>query len=144
MHAKEKVRSIMQDAVDSLSNGYKGSSLTDVFLIIDKESGELLVYDDEGNCISKGIVEEWEDITDEEEIDYPEALRAVVEEMDDEGLFSSLNVYTPFSISIAGEDFVIQEELLTIEDGLTVRMDDDFLKRMDKEFDDFLYNLLKE
>jgi len=143
MKTKIKVRNIIQEAIDSLISGYKGSSLTDIFIIYDEENGELSIYDDEENILAKEIIDEQGNLRNDEN-DFTDILRSVVHEMSDEGLFSSLDIFTPFSVNLANEDFVIIEELATIDDDSVIRLDDDFLKRIDKEFDDFLDKLLKE
>ncbi|MFR9165470.1 MAG: hypothetical protein ACLVKO_04275 [Dysgonomonas sp.] len=144
MDAKKQIKDLFKQAVNILSHDYKGSSLTDIFVLVDEESGELSIYDDEQNCIAKAIVEDWQIASDKEAVNYAAVLRTVVEEMDDADLFQSLDVYTPFSINYADEDFIVIEELLLIEDDSIIRMEDDFLKRIDREFDEFLDKLLKE
>ena len=144
MDAKSEIRNVFAEAVDSLTNDYKGSSLTDIFVLVDEESGELSVYDDEENNVARGIIQSWEDPEGNKNIHYASALREVVMKMDDEGCFSSLDVYTPFSINLADEDFIVKEELLLIEDDSVIRIENDFMDRMDREFDEFLDKLLNE
>ena len=142
MNVKQKeIYELLSQAVNTLSENYKGSSLTDIFLLVDEDSGELSVYDDEQNRIIDGIIKEWQD---SDNIDYADDLKTVIRKMDDNSKFNSLDVYTPFSINLADEDFIVTEELLLIEDDSIVRIEDEFLKRMDKEFDEFLDRLMKE
>jgi len=143
MNAEHEIRSLFQEAIDSLSTNYEGSSLTDVFVVIDEACGELSIYDDEENNIVKSIITEWENNAGKC-IDYTSQLRLVIERMNNESCFSSLDIYTPFSINLSDDDFVVKEELLLIEDESVIHLEDDFLKRMDKEFDEFLEKLLKE
>lgn len=142
MKTKQEIQNVFSAAIESLSKEYKGSSLTDVFVLIDEDSGELSIFDDEENCVAKEIIEGW--IDPSSEINYAAALKPVIKEMNDAGRFSSLEIYTPFSINLADEDFIVVEELLLIEDESIIRLEDDFLKRIDKEFDDFLDKLLKD
>jgi len=144
MDTKSEIRNVFAEAVDSLTNDYKGSSLTDIFVLVDEESGELSVYDDEENNVAQGIIQSWEDSEGNKNIHYASVLREVVMKMDDEGCFSSLDIYTPFSINLADEDFIVKEELLLIEDDSVIRIENDFMDRMDKEFDEFLDKLLNE
>ena len=39
------IRSTFVEAIDILSKDYQGSSLTDVFITVDKESGEVAFYE---------------------------------------------------------------------------------------------------
>lgn len=139
---KVEVRSLFMRAIDSLSCEYKGSSLTDIFVLIDAESGELLIYDDEGHCIVKDVVDSWTNYNSEDS--HVHVLRTVLEEINLENGFQSLNVFTPFSISLVDENFEVREELLVIDDESTVRIEADFLDRLDKDFDLFLEKLLKD
>lgn len=143
MDVGSEIRDLFIKAIDSLSHDYKGSSLTDVFVLVDEDSGELSIFDDEENCMIKGIIHAWEN-NDCGNVNYASELREVVQKMDDEDLFESLDLYTPFSINFADEDFIVIEELLLIDDDSTIRLEDDFLKRIDKEFDEFLDKLLKD
>ena len=144
MEAKLEIRNLFLKAIEILSNQYEGSSLTDIFVLVDEESGELLIYDDEQNCHVKGFIDSWASRENDKEINYAKVLRTVVQEMNKENLFSSLEVYTPFSINLSDEDFIVLEELLLIEDESIIRLETDFMKRMDKEFDEFLARLLKD
>ncbi len=140
--AYNEIAKALTEAIDSLKEDYAGSSLTDIYLVVDKDSGELSIYDDEENLLSQIIIEAWAELDDEAEIE--EALGQVVTQFDDEDRFGALELYKPFSISVADENFVVKKELLVIEDDSIVRLENDFMERIDKEFDDFLDKLLKE
>lgn len=147
--AKDELKSILNQAIENLSTDYKGESLTDIFILVDQESGELSVYDDEENCVSKGIVESWihVDSCDDENLTdsvYAHDLRAVIAEMDEAERFASLDVYKPFSVNFADENFIVIEELLLIEDDSVIRIENELMDRLDKEFDEFLDKLLNE
>lgn len=138
----------MKEAVDKLSADYKGSSLTDIFIIVDAENDELAVYDDEENCIKKQLVASWVGLPPAEEdlrqSVYARDLQHVITEMNEEKLFDSLNIFTPFSINLSDENFIVLEELLLIEDDSVLRLENDLIDRLGKEFDDFLEKLLND
>lgn len=138
----KEISKALTDAIKGLNEGYTGSSLTDIFLVADKDSGSLSVFDDEENLLSQIIVEEW--VSEEDDQVIARQLREVVEQFDMDNKFDSLDVFKPFSINIADENLIVQEELLVIEDDSVIRIENDFLSRIDKEFDDFLDKLLKE
>lgn len=137
-----EIASTLSEAINSLVDNYQGSSLTDIFLLIDRDSGELSVYDDEENLLSQRIIKSWLSIDNDEAIALQ--LRELVEKFDMDNKFDALDTFKPFSVNLADESFIVQEELLLIEDDATIRLDNDFLERMDKEFDEFLDNLLKQ
>ena len=132
-------------AIDALEKGYKGSSLTDIFITVDKESGEVAFYDDEENKVAEIVVFDWvnkfDDLSDETVISI---LRDVTEHLDDDDKFSSLDLFKPFSVNYADDNFNVIEELLLINDDSSIKMDNDLLEKFDKQFDEFLDRLLKE
>lgn len=138
----DEIVSALTEAVNSLKEDYAGSSLTDIFFIVDSDTGELSIYDDEENLLSQVLIESWAESEDEPKVQ--EILSQVVTKFDEEHRFDSLDLYKPFSISIADENFIVKEELLVIEDDSIIRLENDFMERIDKEFDDFLDKLLKE
>lgn len=132
-------------AIDELTENYKGSSLTDIFITVDKESGEVAFFDDEENNIAEIVVFDWVDkvdsLSDEKVISV---LRSVTESLDDEEKFSSLYLFKPFSVNYADDNMNVIEELLLINDDPIVKMDNDLMEKFDREFDEFLDRLLKE
>lgn len=137
-----EIASALTEAINSLKEDYAGSSLTDIYMVVDKDSGELSVYDDEQNLLSQIIIESW--IEQEDDSRIVKALGEVVRQFNEDGRFDSLDTYKPFSVSFADENFIVQEELLVIEDDSIIRIENDFMERIDKEFDDFLNKLLNE
>lgn len=136
------ISSILTEAIENLAQNYRGDSLTDIHLFVDSNSGELSVYDDEENLITQSTVESWLEIDDHDDINRH--LRIALEKLNDENKFEALDIYKPFSVNLVDEDFIVQEELLLIEDDSTIRLENDFLERMEREFDEFLEKLLKD
>ena len=132
-------------AIESLSKEYKGSSLTDIFITVDKESGEVAFYDDEENKVAEIVVFDWVDTIDSlKDEEVTQILRNVTEDLDKEEMFSSLDLYKPFSVIYSDDNFDVIEELLIINDDAVVKFDNDLLEKFDRDFDDFLDKLLKE
>lgn len=139
------IKSTFQQAIDSLATDYKGSSLTDIFIVVDKESGEVAFYDDEENKVSEIVVFDWVDKVDElEDETIVAVLRDVTTELDNEDMFSSLDLYKPFSVNYSDDSFSVIEELLLINEDSIVKIDNDLMEKFDREFDEFLDKLLKE
>ncbi|MEN9918399.1 MAG: hypothetical protein RL662_835 [Bacteroidota bacterium] len=137
-----EISKAISEAIEILKDAYKGSSLTDIFFVVDTNSAELSIYDDEENLLTQRIIDAWNNSIDKKTI-YQQ-LKDVVSVFNNDNRFDVLDVYKPFSINISNEDFVVEQELLVIEDESIIKLDDDFLDRIDKEFDDFLDKLLKE
>ena len=139
------IKSTFVEAIDTLSKDYQGSSLTDVFITVDKESGEVAFYDDEENKVAEIVIFDWvdkvEELSDDKVISI---LREVTEELDKEEMFSSLDLYKPFSVNYADDNLEVIEELLLINEDSTIKLDNDLMEKFDREFDDFLNKLLNE
>ena len=139
------IRSTFVEAIDTLSKDYQGSSLTDVFITVDKESGEVAFSDDEENKVAEIVIFDWvdkvEELSDDKVISI---LREVTEELDKEEMFSSLDLYKPFSVNYADDNLEVIEELLLINEDSTIKLDNDLMEKFDREFDDFLNKLLNE
>lgn len=148
MGASDKISSLIKnsfvDAIDILANNYQGESLTDIFITVDKESGEVSFYDDDENCITTVVVEDWINQADLPDDEIVSVLRAITEDLDDNDKFISLEIYKPFSVNYADENMAVVEELLLISDDSSVQADNDLLEKFDREFDEFLDKLLKE
>lgn len=139
------IKSTFVEAIDTLSKDYQGSSLTDVFITVDKESGEVAFYDDEENKVAEIVIFDWvdkvEELNDDKVISI---LREVTEDLDKEEMFSSLDLYKPFSVNYADDNLEVIEELLLINEDSTIKLDNDLMEKFDREFDDFLNKLLNE
>lgn len=139
------IKSTFQQAIDSLSKDYAGSSLTDIFITVDKESGEVAFYDDEENKVAEIVVFDWVNKVDEFSDEHViSILRGVTEQLDNEDMFSSLDLYKPFSVNYSDDGFEVIEELLLINEDSAIKSDNDLMEKFDREFDDFLDKLLKE
>lgn len=137
----DQLNNAISEAIDYLEKSYRGNSLTDLYFIVDIDSNELTIYDDEQNLVNQTIITGWSGLVEDEIINL---LRNSLQDLDFDNKFDKLNLFKPFSVNYADEDFVVLEELLLIEDNSIVRLEDDFLKRIDQDFDDFLSKLLKE
>jgi len=139
------IKNTFIEAINSLSKDYKGSSLTDIFITVDKESGEVSFYDDEENEVAEIVVFDWVNKVDElSDEQVSSVLREVTMQLDDEERFSSLDLYKPFSVNYSDDGFEVIEELLLISDDSAIKFDNDLMDKFDREFDDFLDKLLKE
>lgn len=137
----DQLNNAISEAIDYLEKSYRGNSLTDLYFIVDIDSNELTIYDDEQNLVNQTIITGWSDLTEDE---IRNQLRVVLLDLDFDNKFDKLNVFKPFSVNFADDDFVVLEELLLIDDDSIVRIEDDFLKQIDQDFDDFLTKLMKE
>lgn len=138
------IKETFLQAIHELEENYTGSSLTDIFITVDTESGEVAFYDDEENILSKIVIYDWINNTELTDEKIATILREITEEIDNDDKFAGLDLYKPFSVIYADDNMNVIEELLTIEDDSAIQIDNDLLEKFDREFDAFLDKLLKE
>ena len=135
------------DAISNLNENYTSSSLTDIFITVDKELGELVFFDDEENRIAEIVIFDWVEkgtaLSDNKIIGE---LRTIANELNDAGEFSKLDVYKPFSVNYSDDSFDVIEELIVLNDESMVEldMDNSLMEKFDREFDEFLERLMKD
>lgn len=133
-------------ALEQLGRSESSAAIVDLYLFPNLEAGEFTVFDDEDRVLVKVPVKEWveqyEKMDTEAELTECESvLRNIVQKVRDEGGFESINMIRPFSVLMVDEEMETLAELLLIDDDQLL-IEDDFLKHMDKELDDFFKHLM--
>lgn len=145
-----KVQSVIEssfaNAVSKLGADESGNLISDLYIQVDQESGELGLFDDEEHQIEKIVIFDWVNNT-EEEADFNKRVIAILKNvltvMAAKESFNNPRFLKPLSVSLTDEDFVVIEELLFLDDE-TLRLDDPLLKDLDKDLDNFLDKLLSD
>lgn len=118
--------------------------VTDIHLLPRQESGELCIYNDDEEELAKVIIEEWvENESDNFTQEVEQILQDILNKLKQEGLFDHLTLMKPYSIVLIDEEKETISELLLMDDDVML-FNDDLLKGLDEELDDFLKNLLKD
>jgi len=146
-----KVQSIIEttfvSAMESLTGNGAGNLISDLYIQVEQETGELQIYDDSENLLSKVVIFDWVNRKDTDIDSFyrhvAATLKAVLTVLSTKGLFDNPCFMKPLSVSLTDESFVVIEELLFIDDEL-FRLDDPLLQDLDAELDDFLTNLLSD
>lgn len=145
-----KVQSVIEtsftNALSKITADKAGNLISDLYIQVDQETGELDLYDDEEHLIEKVVIFDW--VNNEEEENSFTAkvlpvLKAVLTGMAAKNMFNDPRFLKPLSINLTDEDFVVIEEILFLDDD-TLRLDDPLLKDLDKDLDDFLDKLLSD
>lgn len=143
-----KVQSLIENtfkaAIDKLVSDEAGNIVTDLYVQVDPESGELQVFDDEEHSLSKVVIFDWVNNQDEESVfnkRVAATIKAVLTVLASKKVFDAPRFMKPFSVSLTDEDFVVLEELLFIDDDM-LRLDDPLLKDLDTDLNEFLADLL--
>ena len=135
-----------QTAIDRLAADTAGNLLSDLYVQVDQETGELQIYDEEEHLIEKTIIYDWVNSQEAEEQFVKRVvgiLKNVLATFATKNSFDAPRFLKPFSVSLTDEDFVVVEELIFLDDDL-LRLDDPLLQNLDKDLDDFLAKLLPD
>ncbi|MDH6357318.1 hypothetical protein [Parabacteroides sp. PF5-9] len=145
-----KVQSVIESAfvsaIEKLSRENSGNLISDLYVQIDAESGELQIYDEEEQLIEKVIIYDWINSPEKEGAFYKQAgasIKAVLTILSTKEVFDIPRFMKPLSVSLTDESFVVIEELLFLDDEM-LRLDDPLLKDLDADLDKFLDDLLSD
>ena len=118
------------------------SVMTDIHVRVIQDSGELITFDDNEEEITRGIVEQWIDNTDDDFYTaIPPIIRKCIERQ--KTLVDNMGIMKPFTFVLEIDEKEPVEELYIVDDDLVI-IDSDMMQGLDKDLDDFLDNLLKD
>ncbi|HBV18804.1 MAG TPA: hypothetical protein DEB68_04075 [Bacteroides sp.] len=118
--------------------------VTDIHLQPNSESGELIIFDDDDQELSRTIINEWVEYESDDFYTVVEPiLRAEVEALKESGKLEKLCLMKPYSFVLVGEDKETVAELLLVDEDDTLLLNDELLKGLDEELDAFLKDLLE-
>ncbi len=118
--------------------------VTDIHLQPNSESGELIIFDDDDQELSRTIINEWIEYESDDFYTVVEPiLRAEVEALKESGKLEKLCLMKPYSFVLVDEDKETVAELLLVDEDDTLLLNDELLKGLDEELDAFLKDLLE-
>ena len=140
-----EIRNALKKAVEHYLSG-NDESITDFYVHVAIDSGDLSVYDDEDNTLAAATIGEWADHKDEDDEDLlteiVSNLRDELKKMADEHLFDAVKVMKPFSFVLVDDDKETLEELYLVDDD-TMMIGGDLLEGLDDDLNNFMNELLK-
>lgn len=118
--------------------------VTDIHLQPNSESGELIIFDDDDQELSRTIINEWVEYESDDFYTVVEPiLCAEVEALKESGKLEKLCLMKPYSFVLVDEDKETVAELLLVDEDETLLLNDELLKGLDEELDAFLKDLLE-
>lgn len=138
------IESAIQKAAGKYVCGCDQTVVTDIHLQPDQTSGQLTIYNDDDEELANVMIEEWATYDGDDFMENVEPnLKSILCRMKDAGDFDKVTILKPYSFVLVDEDKETVAELLLIDDD-TLLVDDELLKGLDKELDEFLKNLLEK
>ena len=137
------IESAIKEALDQFAGNDEQTIVTDIHLLPKQDSGELCIFNDDEEELAKVIIEEWIEYNNEDFYQNIERiLRAILNKVKEEGLFEHLILLKPYSIVLVDEEKETITDLLLMDDDQML-VNDELLKGLDEELDEFLKKLLE-
>lgn len=138
----QQIERALRKAASKFPTGAECPPLTDIYLQVLQESGELRIYDDDDNELTRCVVEEWLGNTDENFYDdvqpiLTEAIKRVKE------VSENIAILKPYSFVLIGEDRETIADLYLVDDD-TIVISGDLMDGLGKDLDSFWDELSKK
>lgn len=138
------IESALKDAMSKFTSGNEEMVVTDIHIQPKQGSGELCIFNDDDEVLSAATIEEWTDNKSDTFFeDVERLLRADINKLREAGTFDNVVILKPYSFVLVDDDKETIAELLLMDDD-TIMVNDELLKGLDEELDDFLKKLLNE
>ncbi len=139
------IASSLREAIDKYTTDGERTIVTDIHLQPKQDSGELIIFNDDDEELSRTIIEEWVDYSEDDFYAIAErVLRGEINSLKEVGVLEKLAILKPYSFVLVDEDKETITELLLIDDEDTLLLNDELLKGLDEELDAFLKDLLEK
>ncbi|MDR1644327.1 MAG: hypothetical protein LBS05_00665 [Tannerellaceae bacterium] len=144
-----KVQSVIENTfasvIKELTSDESNNLVSDLYVQVDAESGELQILgEDENRLLDKIVIFDW--VNSAGSVFHKKVIpviKAALTSLTAMQQFDHASFLRPFSVSLVDDNFTVIEELLFIDDD-TLRLDDPLLKDLDAELDRFLKDLLSD
>ena len=138
----QQVERALRKVADKFPPMEEASQLTDIHLRVSQESGELTAFDDDDKEITRCVVEQWIDNKDDTFYsDVATVLRNALNKQKKQ--IEEMSILKPYSFVLEDEDHENVEELYLVDDDIVI-IDEELMKDLDSDLNNFLNNLLKD
>lgn len=140
----DKVKEVIRLALTKISGSEEDLSVTDIHIQPSQETGCIKIYDDEDNLLASDTIDEWKEYEEDNfNAGVAKVLKEEIEVLKKDGLIDSLKILKPYYFVLIDENKETIADIYLVDDD-TLILNDELLKGLDKELDDFLEQLLKE
>ena len=128
--------------VEKFPANEEANLMTDIHIRVTQDSGELMAFNDDDEEITRCVIEQWIENSDEDFYQQITPLcRQSIERQKE--MVENMSILKPFSFVLEDDDKESIEELYLVDEE-TVIIDPDLMEGLDKDLNDFLENLLKD
>ena len=116
--------------------------LTDLYVQVKQESGELKIYDDDDNELTRCVVEEWIGNTDE---NFYTAIRPIIIKSikNIKDITENVAILKPYSYVLMDDEYETIDELYLVDDD-TILISGKLMEGLDNDLETFWEQLSKE
>jgi hypothetical protein len=144
MKANEQTYSQIERTLKKVSEKFppcnEPTILTDIHVRVTQESGEMVIFNDDDEEITRCVIEEWIDNNDE---NFYEEITPIIRRSisNTRNIIDNLGILKPYSFVLENDDNESITELYVIDDD-TVIIDKDLMEGLDEDLNKFLKSLL--
>lgn len=138
----QQIERALRKMAEKFPPSEEASLMTDIHVRVTQETGELMMFDDDDNELTRCVVEQWIDNKDDDF--YPQIasiVRRCIERMKKQT--ENLGILKPYSFVLENDENEAVTELYVVDDD-TVIIDPDLMEGLEEDLDKFLSDLLKE
>jgi len=138
----QQIERAIRKVTEKFPAGEEASELTDLHVRVTQETGELMVFNDDDDEITRCVIEQWIDNKDD---DFYEAIVPIIRRCIDRYKkdIEAMSILKPYSFVLEDDDKENIAELYVVDDDIVI-FDHELMKDLDKDLDDFLDELLKD
>lgn len=134
------IRRVLGKVIEKYPAHDEALPLTDLYIRLKPEGGELLVFDDDDNEVTRCVVEEWIGDTREDFYDQVSPLLQMeIAAMKKE--ISAMGILKPFSFVLQDEEGETVADLYLMDSDRIV-LDEELMQGLDEDLDAFLQELM--
>lgn len=138
----QQIERALKKVIAKYPQGREDMLLTDIHLQVKPESGELLVFNDDDEELTRCVVEQWIDNSDEDFYDeVAPVLRQCIQRLKEP--LEALPILKPYSFVLVDEEKETVSDLYLVDEDAVI-LDGELLKGLDEDLDAFLKKLLEE
>lgn len=146
MEATQQTQQQIERAITKVVGKYSQLGepvLTDIYIQVKQESGEILVYNDDDVELHRCVIEEW--IGNTQEDFYSQIVPVLSQCISNmRSVVDSMQIMRPFSFVLIDEEHETVQDIIYIDNEETVILDGKLLEGKDKELEEFLRHLLED
>lgn len=137
---KQQIERFLKKIAQKFPATDEPTTMTDIHVRVSQSSGDLMAFDDEGNEVTRCVVEKWIDNTED---NFNENVTALLrsETLALKDIVDNLGIMKPFSLVLEEEDEDATTELYLADDD-TIILSDELLPGLEEDLDEFIKNLI--